>query len=328
MKNKILLSIFLFSFISLQAQEEQLVYSIPVFTPKSKSSLILSSTQGWMEVGNVASSLMAAAPKPKTGSLRKWRVRATYSDFETHTRATIEMLLQPTDSKPVVFVLPWQNRTVTIAQKEASNWFIPYNAEEGKLFQGSASCSVRLISEPGGQSTAQVKEVFLEAWDIDIARNQLLAKGPAIPNISDENNKQQVYAQDALQFSLDFVKYGLNGELPKYYYVQNSTVYGLEDGKPYGKYRWAPPQIDYGDVNQDLYVKNYKFHIYDKQQMEQMYPEWFSSRREWKPNRSSFLFVGDQVRIGGTDFVKDNILMFVVEYKDNRWQVAARPLNK
>ena len=168
---------------------------------------------------------------------------------------------------------------------------------------------------------------MLEAWDV-LVTETLVASGPSLPNIGQapDDRLVELYRQDALQFSLDFVKYGLNGELPKYYYSQASMVYGLEDGKGYSVYRWPPPQKDYGDVYINLFVKNYRYKIYDYNEIKEIYPEWFSGRRQWTPSKTSYLFVGDQVRVGGIDFVSDNILKFVVEYRKGRWQVIARPL--
>ena len=325
----LLLILFLLFNWGLYAQQEKLVYTISLYSEAKRGAILeLDTSLGWLPVANVAKDLFNRVPQPKSGILRKWRIRADYSEFNSQKKAALEILFEPTTGKPLVFVLPWKARSFVAAQTDRSNWFIPYNEEEGILLASDAKVSFRVVTEVGNDARLNVSEVVLEAWDVLIT-DTYVASGPSLPNIGEfaDDHLVELYRQDALQFALDFVKYGLNGELPKYYYAQSSTVYGLEDGKAYSVYRWPPPQKDYGDVYINLFVKNYRYKIYDYNEMKDIYPEWFSGRRQWVPSKTSYLFVGDQVRVGGVDFVSDNILKFVVEYRKGRWQVIARPLD-
>lgn len=311
--------------------QERLAYSIPLFDAGT-NTMILNASDNWLKIADIPVDNFLRAPKPAKGSFRKWRVRSEYTQFQTNKKATIEVLLTPTKGKAIVFVMPWQDRSTVAAKNDSSNWFIPYDEHEGVLLDSDSKASLRLITEVGSSASVHVSRVVLEAWDIAIEDTQR-AFGPSLPSLGNNSttlskHDTEIYRQDALQFSLNFIKYGLNGELPKYYYTQAATVYGLEDGKGYSVYRWAPPQKDYGDVNIDLFVKNYRYRIYDYQEMKEIYPEWFANNRQWAPSINSYLFIGDQVRVGGVDFVSDNILMFVVEYLQGRWQVVARPLKK
>ncbi len=308
--------------------QEKMVYTISLYSESSRgSSLKLDTDSGWLPVSTISRELFNRVPKPAKGVLRKWRIRADYVEFDTQKKAALEVLFEPQEGKPLVFVLPWKDRSFVSLQSDRSNWFIPYNEEEGTLIDSEAKVSFRVVTEVGSGASLNLSEAVLEAWDVVVTETQI-ASGPSLPNIGESANDHliELYRQDALQFSLDFVKYGLNGQLPKYYYSQASTIYGLEDGKAYSVYRWPPPQKDYGDVFINLFVKNYRYKIYDYNEMKEIYPEWFSRRRQWAPSKTSYLFVGDQVLVGGVDFVSDNILKFVVEYRKGRWQVVARPL--
>lgn len=312
--------------------QEKLVYTISLYSARD-SALLLSQSDGWVPIATLSEDLFDRVPQMAASSdsstLRKWRIRANYSQFRTQKKAALEILLEPKIGKPLVFVLPWKERSFVSKQIDRSNWFIPYKAEQGALLQGEARVSFRVITERGSSAQLELAEVLLEAWDISVTETHIAA-GPTLPNIGEIGRASalgELYRQDALQFSLDFIKYGLNGELPKYYYSQSPTIYGLEDGKGYSVYRWAPPQKDYGDENLDLFVENYRYKIYAYNEIREIYPEWFAAGRQWRPKPTSYLFVGDQVRLGGINFVVDNILKFVVEYSRGRWQVVARPLN-
>ncbi len=308
--------------------QEKLVYIISLYSENNRgTSLNLDANSSWLPVATITHDLFNRVPRPVSGVLRKWRIRADYSQFNTQKKAALEVLFEPKVGKPLVFVLPWKDRSFVALQTDRSNWFIPYNEEAGALLDSEAKVSFRVVTEVGNKASLDIAEVVLEAWDVLITETHIAAV-PSLPNIGDSSDDHlvELYRQDALQFSLDFVKYGLNGELPRYYYSQASTVYGLQDGKAYSVYRWPPPQKDYGDVYINLFVKNYRYKIYDYNEMKEIYPEWFSGRRQWIPSKTSYLFVGDQVHVGGVDFVSDNILRFVVEYRKGRWQVIARPL--
>ncbi len=307
--------------------QERLVYTISLYSEDSRgSNLVLDAGNSWLPVATITGELFNRVPKPSSDVLRKWRIRADYSQFDTEKKAALEVLFEPKAGKPLVFVLPWKERSFVSQQTDRSNWFIPY--EEGSLLDNEARVSFRVVTEVGNEARLDISEVVLEAWDVKVTETRI-ASGPSLPSIgaTSDDYLVELYRQDALQFSLDFVKYGLNGELPKYYYSQSPTVYGLEDGKAYSVYRWPPPQKDYGDIYINLFVKNYRYKIYDYNEMKEIYPEWFSGRRQWVPSKTSYLFIGDQVRVGGVDFVSDNILKFVVEYNKGRWQVVARPLD-
>ncbi|MEM9424368.1 MAG: hypothetical protein AAF975_06245 [Spirochaetota bacterium] len=309
--------------------QEKLVYTISLYSESEReAALSLDANSNWLPVATITEDLFRRVPKPEDGVLRKWRIRADYSQFDTQKKAALEVLFEPKTGKPLVFVLPWKDRSFVSLQTDRSNWFIPYNEEQGALLDSEAKVSFRVVTEVGNEARLNISGVVLEAWDVVVTETHI-ASGPSLPNIgsASDDHLVELYRQDALQFALDFVKYGLNGELPKYYYSQASSVYGLEDGKAYSVYRWPPPQKDYGDVYINLFVKNYRYKIYDFNEMKEIYPEWFSGRRQWTPRQTSYLFVGDQVRVGGIDFVSDNILKFVVEYRKGRWQVIARPLD-
>ena len=330
----LLFALWILHFVPGLEAQEKLIYTISLYSAKeSGSTLTLSQSDGWVPIAKLGKALFERIPKIVVNSdlstLRKWRIRASYSQFRTEKKAALEVLLEPKTGKSLVFVLPWKERSFVVRQVDRSNWFIPYT-EQDSLLQSEARVSFRVITERGSTAQLELAEVLLEAWDLSVVETQIAA-GPGLPNIGEigqatDDRLIELYRQDALQFSLDFIKYGLNGELPKYYYSQSPTVYGLEDGKGYSVYRWAPPQKDYGDVELDMFVQNYQYKIYAYNEIREIYPEWFAAGRQWRPKPTSYLFVGDQVRIGGVNFVSDNILKFIVEYSKGRWQVIARPL--
>ena len=167
--------------------QEKLVYTISLYSVKERgSALTLSQSDGWVPIATLGKALFERIPKimtsPNSSTLRKWRIRANYSQFHTEKKAALESLLEPKTGKSLVFVLPWKERSFVVRQVDHSNWFIPY-VEEDSLLQSEARVSFRVVTERGNTAQLELTEVLLEAWDLSVVETQIAA-GPSLPNIS------------------------------------------------------------------------------------------------------------------------------------------------
>lgn len=301
--------------------EEKLVYSLTLIP--TGNNVALRSGEVWRPFVEILPENFASLPQVPNGYLRKWRINCGFSDMAINAQSSIQMKFEPHSGKAIIFVLPWQKQSIAYRDGERSNWFIPTGSSNP--FIGGGIASLQIVTQVDYNASVSVQRLVLEGYDIKVTDPVKRATAPT-PFLG--SSETRVYKQDALKAALDFVHYSLRGDVALYYEFLDAKVYALDNGKEYSPYHWAPPQFDYGEISRTAYTENYNYYVYDYEEIRQIYPEWFDASREWVPESNSFLFVGTTLRKGGEAFVRDNILAFVLKYKNNEWKVVARPLSE
>ena len=132
-------------------------YTISLYSESSRgTSLSLDANSGWLPVATIARDLFSRVPKPKSDVLRKWRVPCGLLSVRYPKKAALEVLFEPQVGKPLVFVLPWKDRSFVSLQTDRSNWFIPYNEEEGALLDSETKVLFRVVTEVGNEARLDI----------------------------------------------------------------------------------------------------------------------------------------------------------------------------
>jgi len=338
MIKKIMVMIFIILSISLSAQEEGQRFSgsITLYDSHSSRPFLVNSDGGWMEIRQVYKEDFLRFKPRIPGMLRKWRVKTTYIDESNQIgQSTLQVKLRQYDSQGPVFTLPWTEKA-SRWQEKSSNWFIPYSGN-GMILDENAVLSVRLIAPPRSSAPGKIFKIELEAWDFPTGIDNTEKKTPelqmAFTSPSDlimpENqnpfkNKQKMKEQ-AVEFSLNFVKSNIEGNLPEFYKSLSENLKILDTGLSQSRYRVAPPAMDLSSYSLEEYKHNYRYHIYSYDEYADLFPQWFEKGRRWSPDKNCYLFLGTEVLPGKKDFMKGENLVFMTSMVKGEWLIIALP---
>ena len=324
--------------VSLNAQEEgeTLSGALTLYDSHSSRPFLVNSDGGWMEIRQIYMEDFNSIQPPLPGTLRKWRVKTTYIDESSQTgQSTLQVRLKQYDAQDPVFTLPWTEKA-SRWQEKSSNWFIPYSGN-GMILDGNAVLSVRLIAPPRSSAPGKIYKIELEAWDFPTdmdngetkpPRLQMAFSSPAdlmIPDAHSPVDDIQKIREQATEFSLDFVKYNIEGNLPGFYKSLSENLRILETGLSQSRYRVAPPAMDLSTYSLAEYKLNYRYHLYSYDEYAELFPQWFEADRRWKPDRNCYLFLGTEVLPGKKDFMKGENLVFMTSIVNGQWQIIALP---
>ncbi|OQY32631.1 MAG: hypothetical protein B6241_10375 [Spirochaetaceae bacterium 4572_59] len=336
---KLILTILLTGFpFFIFAQEENgiLSGSFTLYDSQDYQPVYINSDGGWIDIGQVYSEEIKNLMTVSTGSLRKWRIKTTYIDESSQGQSTLQVKLHQNSSDSPIFTLPWTERG-SRWQQNNSNWYIPFSSD-GSLINKNATLSVRLIAPPRSSTPAKVYKIELEAWDFmdeslqkDKAEIRMAFSSPralmspdpartARSNRNTANNKE-----DAKNFSLKFVEYNLEGNLPGFYKSLDDQIKILSTGLSESKYRVAPPAADLSSYTMTNYKNNYRYHLYSYNEYIELFPTWADTKRNWIPDQNCYLFLGTELKQGKLDFMKDQNLVFMVKQLEGEWKIIGIP---
>ncbi len=331
------LFLFVLSF-SLSAQEEKetLTGTLTLYDSHSSRPFLVNSDGGWMEIRQIYMEDFNGIQPPLPGTLRKWRVKTTYIDESSQIgQSTLQVKLKQSDAQAPVFTLPWTEKA-SRWQEKSSNWFIPYSGN-GMIVDGNAVLSVRLIAPPRSSAPGRIYKIELEAWDFPAGNEkggtrtpqlQMAFSSPADlmnPGAYVPGEDIQKIREQATEFSLDFVRYNIEGNLPGFYKSLSENLRSLETGLSQSRYRVAPPAMDLSAYSLAEYKLNYRYHLYSFDEYADLFPQWFDENRRWKPDSSCYLFLGTEVLPGKKDFMKGENLVFMTSMVNGQWQIIALP---
>jgi len=324
--------------VSLSAQEDgqRFAGSLTLYDSHSSRPFLVNSDGGWMEIRQVYMEDFSSIQPQMPGTLRKWRVKTTYIDESSQIgQSTLQVKLRSYDAQGPVFTLPWSEKASRWQEKN-SNWFIPYTGN-GMILDGNAVLSVRLIAPPRSSAPGKIYKIELEAWDFNTGDTDLENRTPQlqmafstpsdlmIPDASHVVEDTQKLKEQAAEFSLDFVRYNIEGNLPGFYKSLSENLKILETGLSQSRYRVAPPAMDLSTYSLEEYKLNYRYHIYSYDEYAELFPQWFEEGRRWSPDRSCYLFLGTEVLPGKKDFMKGENLVFMASLVKGQWQIIALP---
>lgn len=320
------------------AEEGQLVHKQTLYT--GNDPFHLNSDRGWTQIGPVSAELFAPVPAPREGMVRKWRIKATYAEENLSGQSTLQFCLVGPGQAVAVFTLPWTEGAADRITRY-SNWFIPENTFTGALMEGDALLTARMVAPPLSDAPAKVWTIEVEGWDVPAwqegspaKRSQSgadMAAGPftgpitAVTKEPATERKLRPEEQDALLFSLEFVRAYLKGDTLGFYKMIDNKVYSLTTGRPYSKYQITPPSEE--GTGKDLadYKLTYRCEIYNFSEYGALFPEWSREEREFRPDEETYLFMGSEIRPGKIGFPEDDFFVFMVKKVNGEWRVVARP---
>ncbi len=324
-----------------EVSEKALAFSTVLYGSENDIPLNINSDNGWIDISSFDTSEIYSLNAPIEGTIRKWRIKSSYSDNTVAGQSTIQIKLKANNNEKLIFTLPWSEGKKGW-KDNSSNWY--QTDLNGKLpinYDKSIS-SVRLIAPPGSSSPGMVYKVTLEAWDIktsDDEENILSiiqrASANSIPEIRvanreaiDKNIRLQRKIPDkdlALNFALSFINSSMSDDLPSFYNNLDQTVYSLHTGTGGSKFRVKPPENYYTNYSLADYTAKYQHKIYSYNEYSKLFPHWVSHNRQWSPDRNTYLFFGSAVKDGKEGFITDDILVFMCKEINNEWKIVAMP---
>ena len=312
--------------------------SFTLYDSQNYQPVYINSDGGWTDIGQIYSDEIARIDSPLPGTLRKWRIKTTYIDESSQGQSTLQIRLEQNNKPDSVFTLPWTEGG-SRWQENNSNWFIPYS-EDGSLIDRNATLAVRLIAPPRSSTPGKVYKIKLEAWDFTDAS---ILPGETAPSIRmafsspkslmnpvpDRAARSEVSEsadrERALAFSLEFIEYTLEGNLPGFYKSLDDKIHQLKTGLIESKYRIAPPAADLSAYTIRDYTNSYRYHLYSYDEYIDLFPEWADPRRKWVPDENCYLFLGTELKPGQRDFMKDQNLVFMVRFNEGEWKITGIP---
>ncbi len=326
--------------LTIPAQEEYgtLSGSYTLYDSQDYQPVYINSDGGWIDIGQVYSEEVKNLLPPPAGTLRKWRLKTTYIDESPQGQSTLQIKLRQSGESSPVFTLPWTEQGSRWQEKN-SNWYIPYSSD-GRLLDKNATLCVRLIAPPRSSSPGKVYKIELEAWDFTDSSLEasdtkpeirmafsspaaLMSPDPArtaSPPLQEGETREK-----ALAFSLEFVRYNIEGNLPGFYKSLDDQIHILNTGLNQSKYRVAPPASDLAGYTVADYKESYRYHLYSYKEYAALFPDWINSSRNWVPDENCYLFLGTEVKFGREDFMKGQNLVFMVEFVEGEWKITGIP---
>ena len=321
-----------------QQEEGQLSGRFTIYDSQSYQPVYINSDGGWTDIGQVYSQEIKNLLPPAPGTLRKWRLKTTYIDESTQGQSTLQIKLRQSSQKSPVFTLPWTEQGSRWQEKN-SNWYIPYT-KNGSLIDNNATLSVRLIAPPRSSSPGKVYRIELEAWDFteesageagETPELRMAFSSPAAlmsPDPVRNRESRDTTGNDreqALEFSLEFVRFNIEGNLPGFYKSLDDQIHILNTGLSQSRYRVAPPASDLTSYSLADYKNSYRYHLYSYDEYSALFPGWTDSEKNWTPDKNCYLFLGTELKFGREDFMQGQNLVFMVEFVDGEWKITGIP---
>ena len=309
--------------------------SLVLLGSDSAPPVILDSDRGWTGIATIDWDSLQL-PVLYSNSSRKWRLHTSYEHSRAGGQTTIQIRIRNPESAPV-FTHPWSEGT-DVQADVYSNW---YEDENASLIQeGRSLVEARFISPPRTPVSGKLYSLTLEAWDtpptteksaesagpaVQLAYARPLPTGRPAEHSRDAVNPD-LTPEAAMRFALDFVNACITGDLPAYYRSQADPVRSLDDGKAMPRYRMNPPERIPGVAAIEDYKRRYDYKIYPETVYRELFPEWFDPSRPWIPGENSYLFLGHQDRLSGTNPEGVDYLVFLIEAdSEGNWKVVGRP---
>lgn len=302
----------------------------------------INSERDWVDICNVEKSFFDKLPLQKKGTVRRWRVKAVYSEKNLAGQSTLQVRLRMNGDKDPVFTLPWITG-VNDWISDYSNWFVYDSETEDLLKAGNPVCSVRLAAPPRNAVPGRVFKIVLEVWDLDFSKegkrdSPNMAFGPSSRLLNTERYSPQAKKSEnsrnidkvtekrvALDFSFSFIESYLKGDQLGFYEKLNNMVYSLNSGRMTSRYRIAPPVSVESFPSLAQYRATYRHKIYSYDEYIELFPQWVSEDREWTPSKDTYLFMGGESLPGKTRFANSDFFVFLIEKVGGKWKIVGRP---
>ena len=321
--------------------EEILVFSTILYGHEKDIPININSDSDWIELATIDTSIINELEAPQNGTIRKWRIKSSYSDDTIAGQSTIQVKLITNAGNNPIFTLPW-SEGLNGWKENHSNWFQTDFDGHLPLLGERGISSARLIAPPGSSSPGMIYKIELEAWDIQlVAKEENIssiiqrASMNVIPEIKAVNlepsekdkrlERKQPARDQALSFALTFINDSMNGDLPSFYSSLSETVYSLKSGTGDSKFRVIPPQANYSGYTLSDYTDSYESRIYEYAEYSEMFPQWVDSNKQWTPDRNTYLYHGSALRDGREAILSDGFLVFMCKEIDGEWLIVAIP---
>ena len=309
----------------ISAQSSILAGRIEIFGKAQTPPVHLESENGWTPITTLDWSALALSSGNAT---RRWRLSTSYEHAASTGPATIQIRFRDGSTSPV-FTHPWSEGRHPLDATE-SNWY--QGAMDALSSGGRSLVEARLVAPPRTPLSGTLYSVTLEAWEEEIVvrPKENLRLAAARPIGTDQmlpSAKPSEKSLDAAtHFALQFLKSCLEGDLPTYYRNQSDTVHSLADGRVLSKYRTRPPAPIPGVENLADFTQEFSYGIHPVDDVRALFPDWFSSERDWVPTSETYLFLGQEFGASLTIPQEVDYLAFLVgKDEEGEWKVLGRP---
>lgn len=138
--------------------------------------------------------------------------------------------------------------------------------------------------------------------------------------------------EEALNFSLQIVNTYFTKDYLAFISFLTPKTYTLEGEGPFDK-QFVTAKLqeepfpfgrDYSEYTLSDYLENYNPKILSFEEYALIYPHIANLNIDgWSPNEDDFLFVGYETKPGKSEFMWDDLLVFMVTCENNEWRLIA-----
>lgn len=307
--------ILLILFLSPVVAQDRLVSQRTLFS----GSMVLQSNQqqraAWQRVARFS------APQELSVSLQapqKWRLRVFYSVTEASPSFSIQARVSLSETQKPVFSLGWDNGQK--GSREAhSNWLepgtMPLNAD--------IPLDLYLARETGSpHASVTIHTIQLEVWQdsslLDENNNQLQAGLPPVfratnPPTHTPKPRLENPSEAAMQVGLNFLQAAMSGDkkqMQKHLSSRPVNMSSLTPATPRDLHTIVLPS---GRTFSD-YLKNYEPVLIKYSEIAGLFDDWDKYVvHGWQISGNSYVFMGNQTRVAGTDFLANEALVLILE---------------
>jgi len=313
--------------------EGRLAKKIILFGAKTNTPIEINSERGWTPLAAIdwdSNEIVQYSELQET----RWRLRTSYEHGRASGPSTMQIRLRGVTIGPT-FTHPW-SEGLDRRIDAYSNWFD--FSDQSTEFSGRGYIEARLITPPRIPLSAKIHSVALEAWEITPSEkmkpdvmlsyaNSLRRESPAASADAGATNPKlnPLAAED---FALDFVEACITGDFSEYFNFQANPIRLLDTGNAVAKYKQNPPRGIKGVGTLEDYKNMYNYKLYNVDEINQLFPEWFDENRPWVPGENSYLFMGHLSKKGGRLPSEIDYLVFLIEAdEEGNWKVVGRPGN-
>jgi hypothetical protein len=295
--------------------QDRLVAQRTLFT----GSMVLQSNQQqqaiWQRVA------LFKTPQEMSVSLQipqKWRLRIFYSVTNASSPFSIQARVSLNDTQKPIFSLGWDNGQV--GSREAySNWLEP-----GGMPQNSEIPLDLYIARETGSNQAQVTihTIQLEVWQenasLDSTKAQMASAGSPVFRASNQPNQApkprlENPTEAAMQVGLNFLKAAMSGDVKQMQQYLSTRPVNMNTLTPATPYDLNTITLPAGKAFSD-YLKNYEPVLIRYAEVAGLFDDWEKYVvHNWQISEKSYIFMGNQIRVGGTDFLANEALVLILE---------------
>lgn len=321
---------------TLEARDDEwiLVGNKTVYSSQDSEGLQIDANSKWVKLNRIEAPFHKDFPPPAPGYIRKWRVHTRYSDQDPSLKTSYQLkFMTSTFKRPIFsFVRP---QGFGGELDSFSDWYQFEDGTSKRTFKGDAALYARLISPPTADNYGHIYSVELQAWDLLVEKEETKsAAGRVLPGMDlfskTEKEMKKKTREQAEDFAMQVMDTVLSRDKKEFYELLSDRCYSLTYGTLYFKDS-LPLYDDLKDATKSSYItmasyeKNYKPRIISYEEYSELFPDWISSEREWRPSENDYLFYGNITKKNGEDIIQSRMAVFMIGFNGNRWEIKAIP---